>query len=69
MLPDIQPTGRHVELPVVVVMKFAGGKIAHVLVQVGLLDPKTLPVIGADQAQALLDTSLSLNRLIKADKG
>ena len=78
MLPGISPTGRRVELAVVVVMKFENGKIAHehiywdqaaLLVQVGLLDPQTLPVVGVDQARTLLDRSLPLNRLITADKG
>jgi carboxymethylenebutenolidase len=62
MLPGIAPTGRHVEMPTVVVMKFEQGKIAHehiywdqgsLLAQVGLLDPGQLPVIGAEQAAAL----------------
>lgn len=78
MLPGVPPTGKPVELAIVVVMKFENGKIAYehiywdqasLLVQVGLLDPKTLPVIGAEQAQTLLDTSLPLNGLIKADQG
>lgn len=70
MLPGIPPTGKHVEMPVVVVMKFAGGKIAYehiywdqasLLVQVGLLDPKLLPSIGVEQAKALRDPSFPLN--------
>jgi carboxymethylenebutenolidase len=77
MLPGVPPTGKYVELPVVVVMKFENGKIAHehiywdqasLLVQVGLLDLKTLPVVGVDQARALLDRSLPLNTLITAKK-
>lgn len=76
MLPGVQPTDKPVELPVVVVMKFENGKIAHehiywdqasLLVQVGLLDPRTLPVVGNEQARTLLDTSLPLNGLIKAN--
>jgi carboxymethylenebutenolidase len=67
-LPGIQPTGKKVVLPHVVVMKFEGGKIAHehiywdqatVLVQTGLLDATGLPVTGAEQAQALLARALS----------
>jgi len=78
MLPGVPPTGRRVELPHVVVMKFKDGKIAHehiywdqasLLVQVGLLDPNSLPVTGAEQARALLDTSLPLNRLITRRRG
>jgi carboxymethylenebutenolidase len=74
MLPGVPPTGKRVVLPVVVVMKFEGGKIAHehiywdqasLLAQVGLLDPKTLPVTGAEQAKALQDQTVPLNRLIR----
>jgi len=77
MLPGVPPTGKRVELPVVVVMKFKEGKIAHehiywdqasLLVQIGLLDSKTFPVVGAEQARTLLDPSLPLNGLIEAAK-
>jgi carboxymethylenebutenolidase len=63
LLPDIPPTGKQVELPHVLVMKFENGKVAHehvwwdqasLLVQVGLLDPKNLPVAGVQQARKLL---------------
>src|SRR5499433_1033631 len=63
LLPEIPPTGKRVELPHVVVMKFENGKVAHehvwwdqasLLVQVGLLDPTNLPVAGLEQANALL---------------
>jgi carboxymethylenebutenolidase len=63
LLPGIPPTGKRVELPHVVVMKFENGKVAHehvwwdqasLLVQVGLLDPKKLPVAGVEQAKNLL---------------
>ena len=64
LLPGIPPTGKKVELPHVVVMKFENGKVAtheHVwwdqaslLVQVGLLDPTNLPVAGIEQAKQLL---------------
>ena len=75
MLPGVPPTGKPVELPVVVVMKFESGKIAHehiywdqasLLVQVGMLDPAALPAVGVDQARTLLDQSLPLNVLITA---
>ncbi|TAJ09804.1 MAG: nuclear transport factor 2 family protein [Nitrospirae bacterium] len=74
MLPGIPPTGKRVEMPVVVVMKFADGKIAYehiywdqasLLVQVGLLDPKLLPAIGVEQAKALRDPSFPLNPFLK----
>ena len=63
LLPGIPPTGKRVDLPHVVVMKFESGKVAHerlywdqasLLVQVGLLDPTNLPVAGAEQAGQLL---------------
>src|SRR5499425_374303 len=63
LLPGIPPTGKKVELPHVVVMKFENGKVAHehvwwdqasLLVQVGLLDPANLPIAGVDQARRLL---------------
>jgi carboxymethylenebutenolidase len=64
MLPGVPPTGRFVELPHVVVMKFEDGKIAHehiywdqasLLVQVGLLDPERVPATGAEQARKLVE--------------
>ena len=63
LLPGIPPTGKRVELPHVLVMKFENGKVAHehvwwdqasLLVQVGLLDPANLPVVGVEQARRLL---------------
>jgi carboxymethylenebutenolidase len=72
-LPGIAPSGRRVEIPVVVVMGFEGGKVAseHIywdqaslLVQIGLLDTSDLPVTGAVQARALVDPDVGLNELI-----
>ncbi len=66
MLPGIPPTGRRVEVPLVVVVEFKDGKIASehiywdqasVLVQVGLLNPDTLPVAGSESARKMLDPS------------
>jgi len=66
MLPGIPPTGKKVEAVHVVVMKIVDGKVAHehiywdqgsVLAQIGLLDPKELPVVGAEQAQKLRELS------------
>lgn len=66
MLPGVPPTGRKVEVATVGVVAFRGGKIASehiywdqasVLVQVGLLDGDSLPVVGAQSAQKLLDPS------------
>lgn len=74
MLPGVAPTGRYVELPHVVVMRFEGGKVAHehiywdqasLLAQVGLVDPRTLPVVGAEAARWLENRSGPLNGLLE----
>jgi carboxymethylenebutenolidase len=73
MLPGVEPTGRRISVPVVVVVGFEGGKVKHehiywdqatVLVQAGLLDPDGLPVAGAEQAEALLDRRRPKNELL-----
>ncbi len=73
LLPGVPPTGRRVEIPTVAIVKFEGDKVAHehiywdqasVLVQVGLLEPRGLPVAGADTAHKLLDESRPSNRLM-----
>jgi carboxymethylenebutenolidase len=64
MLPGIAPTGKRVEVAVVGIVQFRDGKLAHehlywdqasVLVQLGLLDPGTLPVVGVDSARKAID--------------
>ena len=59
MLPGIAPTHRHVDIPLVVVVGFRDGKLAHeriywdqasVLKQIGLLTDPGLPVFGAESA-------------------
>ncbi|MGF6233513.1 carboxymethylenebutenolidase [Inquilinus ginsengisoli] len=73
MLPGIPPTGRYVEIPLVAIVRFRGDKLynehiywdqASVLVQIGLLDPKGLPVAGAETARKLVDESLPSNTLM-----
>jgi carboxymethylenebutenolidase len=73
MLPGVPPTGRRIEIPVVVVVGFEDGKVEHehiywdqasVLVQAGLLDAAALPVTGTEQADALLDQSQPKNELL-----
>ena len=73
MLPGVAPTGKRVEVPLLAVVKFRGDKLCHehiywdqasVLVQVGLLDPKLLPVAGVETARKLLDESLPSNTLM-----
>ena len=67
MLPGVSPTGKHVEMAVVVIAGVKDGKISHehiywdqasVLVQIGLLDPTGLPVSGAESARKVLDPKL-----------
>ena len=76
ILPGVAPTGKRVEVPVVAIVQFRDGKLAHehiywdqasVLVQVGLLDPGTLPVVGVDSARKAIDPNLPSNTLI--DRG
>ena len=64
MLPGVAPTGRRVEVPLVVIAHFCDGKLAHehiywdqasVLVQIGLLDSSKLPVAGIESARKVLD--------------
>jgi carboxymethylenebutenolidase len=64
LLPGVPPTGRKVEIPLVAIVRFVGDKVAHehiywdqasVLVQVGLLDPKGLPVAGVETARKVVD--------------
>jgi carboxymethylenebutenolidase len=66
LLPGIAPTGKYVEIPHVVIMKFKNNKISHehiywdqasVLVQTGLLDPEGLPVTGIQQTYKLAELS------------
>ena len=73
LLPGVAPTGRKVALPHVVLVGIVDGKVAYehiywdqasLLVQVGLLDPTTLPVSGAEQAAKLRDPTLPSNELI-----
>jgi carboxymethylenebutenolidase len=77
MLPGIAPTGKRVEVALVVVVQFDGDKMAHehlywdqasVLVQLGLLQPGGLPVVGAESARSVLDRRIRLNELIHRAK-
>ncbi len=73
MLPGLAPTGRRVEVPLVAVVRFREGKLAHehiywdqasVLVQLGALEAGTLPVVGLESARKALDPSLPSNALM-----
>jgi carboxymethylenebutenolidase len=80
MIPRIPPTGKYIELPIVVVMKFKGNKIAHehiywdqasLLKQLGLLDYITtnnvLQITGIEQSKKLQEL-LSLSNQKKTQK-
>jgi carboxymethylenebutenolidase len=73
MLPGISPTGKRVEVPLVAIVRIRDGKLAHehiywdqasVLVQIGLLDPVRLPVVGIESARKVLDPRLPANELM-----
>ena len=60
MLPGVPPTGKRVEIPLVAIVKFRDGKLAHehiywdqasVLKQIGLITDPSLPVRGVETAQ------------------
>ena len=74
MLPGIVPTGKHVKVPLVAIVSFRDGKVAHehiywdqasVLVQIGLLDTAKLPIAGAATAAKAHNPRLPSNLLIK----
>jgi len=67
ILPGVEPTGRKVEAVFVLIVGFEDDKFpyehilwdqASVLVQLGLLDPKGLPVVGAGAATKLRNPAL-----------
>ena len=62
-LPGVAPTNKHVQVPLVVIVKFRDGKMAHehiywdqasVLKQIGLLTDARLPVFGAETARKVI---------------
>jgi carboxymethylenebutenolidase len=74
MLPGVAPTGRRVEVPLVVMVQLRGGKVvferiywdqASVLVQIGLLDSSRLPVAGVETARKVMNPRLPSNDLIR----
>jgi carboxymethylenebutenolidase len=74
ILPGVAPTGKVVEVPLVAIVRFRDGKLAHehiywdqasVLVQIGLIDPANLPVAGMESARKVLDPTLPANALMK----
>lgn len=67
MLPGVAPTNRRVEIPMIAIVHFRDGKLAHehiywdqasVLKQLGLLKDPSLPVVGVESARKVLDPKL-----------
>jgi carboxymethylenebutenolidase len=79
MLPGIPPTGRRVEIAVIVVVQFKDEKIAgeriywdhaSVLAQIGFIDAKKLPASGIEASRKVIDPSQEpSNSLIKREGG
>ena len=75
ILPGVPPTGKRVEVAVIVVVQFKDGKIAgeriywdqaSVLAQVGLIDPEKLPAAGIKASRKVVDPAQEpSNRLIE----
>src|SRR3989475_9035826 len=75
MLPAVEPTNKHVKIPLVVIAHFRDGKLAHehiywdqasVLAQLGLIDKTKLPGAGVETAEKVVDPSLPANRLMNS---
>src|ERR1044071_2657206 len=73
MLPEVEPTGKHVKVALVVIVHFRDGKLAHehiywdqasVLAQLGLIDASKLPVTGVESAEKVLNPKLASNELM-----
>lgn len=75
ILPGVAPTGKRVEIAVIVVVQFEDGKISgeriywdqgSVLAQVGLIDAARLPVTGIEASRKVVDPAQEpSNRLIQ----
>lgn len=75
MLPGVAPTGSKVEVPLVAIVRFRDGMVAHehiywdqasVLVQIGALEPGRLPVAGVETARKVMDKERPSNTLMVA---
>jgi carboxymethylenebutenolidase len=73
MLPQVEPTGKHVKVALVVIVHFRDGKLAHehiywdqasVLAQLGLIDAASLPIAGVEGAEKVLNHKLPSNSLM-----
>ena len=72
--PGIEPTGRMVEIPTLLFVKFRGDMVCHehiywdqgsALMQIGVLDGTGLPIAGADAAAKVIDETLPSNTFMQ----
>lgn len=77
VLPGIAPTGKRVEIIIVVIATIKDGKVekehlywdqASVLAQVGLIDPKTVPAVGAEGTRQVLNPILPMNERARSSQ-
>jgi carboxymethylenebutenolidase len=73
MFSGIEPTGKYVEMALVLLVKFRGDRVCHehihwdqgsVLAQIGVLDATNLPIAGPEAAHKLLDETLPSNQFM-----
>ena len=74
MYSGIEPTGKYVEIPLVLLVKFRGDRVCHehihwdqgsALAQIGVLDATNLPISGPEAAHKLLDETLRSNQFMQ----
>ena len=73
--PGIPPTGKRVEIPLMISVKFRGPRVCYehiywdqatALAQIGAIDPTGLPIAGPEQAAKVLDPTLPSNEMMTA---
>jgi carboxymethylenebutenolidase len=78
MPPGVAPAGCKVEMPLVAIVRFRNGKVAHehiyrdqapVLVQIGALEPGGRHVAGAETARKIIDKGQPRNALLRVWAG
>jgi carboxymethylenebutenolidase len=73
LVPGVKATGKYVEVPTVVVVEFRGDKLynehiywdqASMLAQLGVLDPKGLPIAGIESAKKARGEAIPSNAMM-----
>jgi carboxymethylenebutenolidase len=73
MIPGVAPTGKYVEVPIVVVIEFRGDKLynehiywdqASMLAQLGVLDASGLPIAGIESARKARGEAIPSNAMM-----